>query len=88
MGLCKQGGPEVDEPRLTGAHARMRTRLVDPLSRNPRRAARLLRGQSPLIGLRISDAELERIDRFARRKGVSRSEALRLLIRSGLARSR
>jgi predicted DNA binding CopG/RHH family protein len=37
-----------------------------------------------MIGLRLSEADIERVDRWAADKGMTRSEAIRALIEQGL----
>jgi hypothetical protein len=41
-------------------------------------------GVRPIIGLRLSENEIARVDRWAVEQGVSRSQAVRLLIERGL----
>jgi len=41
-------------------------------------------GPHPPVALRLSAAEVTRLDRIARAKGYTRSELLRLIIRRGL----
>jgi predicted DNA binding CopG/RHH family protein len=37
-----------------------------------------------MIGLRLSEADIERVDRWAADKGMTRSQAIRALIEQGL----
>jgi predicted DNA binding CopG/RHH family protein len=37
-----------------------------------------------MIGLRLSDADIERVDRWAADRGMTRSQAIRALIEQGL----
>jgi predicted DNA binding CopG/RHH family protein len=37
-----------------------------------------------MIGLRLSEDDIERVDRWARERGMSRSDAIRALIEQGL----
>jgi hypothetical protein len=39
-----------------------------------------------MIGLRLSEAEIARVDRWAARHGVTRSDAIRMLIGQALKR--
>jgi hypothetical protein len=41
-------------------------------------------GVRPMIGLRLSEDDIERVDRWARERGMSRSDAIRALIEQGL----
>ena len=43
-------------------------------------------GIRPIVGLRLSEVEIERVDRWAADHGVNRSEAVRLLIERGLGK--
>lgn len=51
------------------------------------RRGRPPRGTSPAVAVRLDPEDLARIDRFAKSKGISRSQALRRLIRRGLSRA-
>jgi metal-responsive CopG/Arc/MetJ family transcriptional regulator len=37
-----------------------------------------------MIGLRLSEDDIERVDRWAKERGMSRSDAIRALIEEGL----
>jgi predicted DNA binding CopG/RHH family protein len=37
-----------------------------------------------MIGLRLSEDDIERVDRWAKERGLSRSDAIRALIEQGL----
>ena len=52
------------------------------LRRPPGRAA----GGTPVIGLRLSEAMLERLATYAEQQGITRSVAIRRLISQGLDR--
>jgi Ribbon-helix-helix protein, copG family len=39
-------------------------------------------GQDPIIGLRLPQAEIASLDKWAKAQGYTRSEAIRVLIRS------
>lgn len=41
-------------------------------------------GVRPIVGIRLSDADIVRVDRWAVEHEVNRSEAIRLLIERGL----
>lgn len=41
-------------------------------------------GIRPIVGLRLSEVEIQRVDRWAAEHRVNRSEAVRLLIERGL----
>jgi predicted DNA-binding protein len=41
-------------------------------------------GTDPMIGFRSSPALTERLDRFAKKEGLSRSKAIRRLVEQGL----
>jgi len=43
-------------------------------------------GIRPIISIRLSQAEIGRLDRWAKAKGLSRSEAIRVLIDRGLGK--
>jgi hypothetical protein len=53
-----------------------------PLRKQTRRAA----GTTPVIGLRLSEALLERLAAYAREHGITRSVAIRRLLSQGLDR--
>jgi metal-responsive CopG/Arc/MetJ family transcriptional regulator len=44
-------------------------------------------GVSPAVAVRLEGEELDRVDRFAKANGISRSQALRRLIHRGLSRA-
>jgi hypothetical protein len=41
-------------------------------------------GRDPMIGLRLSKAEIARLDKWAKVNGYTRSEAIRVLIDRGI----
>jgi metal-responsive CopG/Arc/MetJ family transcriptional regulator len=47
-----------------------------------------LSGKDPLIGVRLPVQLIKAVDRWAERDGVTRSDAIRRLLRSALAASR
>jgi hypothetical protein len=55
------------------------------VSNKKRRRGRPATGQSPTVGLRLSADEIEAIDRFAAEQKITRSKALRVLLREGFA---
>src|SRR5687768_11655674 len=52
-----------------------------------RKGARKAVGKTPLIALRLDKGLTARLDAWAARKGVSRSEAIRIMIGAGLMSS-
>jgi hypothetical protein len=50
-----------------------------------RRRGRPATGQTPTLALRLSAEELEAIDQFAAEQKITRSKALRVLLREGFA---
>jgi hypothetical protein len=55
-------------------------------SRRPRKPSRRASTASPVIGLRLSEALLERLAAYAEEHGITRSVAIRRLISQGLDR--
>ena len=57
-----------------------------PARRRARKSSRGSATASPVIGLRLSDALLERLAAYAEEHGITRSVAIRRLISQGLDR--
>jgi hypothetical protein len=55
---------------------------IGPLRRQTRRAT----GTTPIVGLRLSEALLERLAAYAEERGITRSMAIRRLLSQGLDR--
>jgi hypothetical protein len=62
------------------------TDLDSPRTGRPRKQARGAAGATPVIGLRLSEALLERLAAYAKEHGITRSVAIRRLISQGLDR--
>jgi hypothetical protein len=60
--------------------------IDSPKAGPPRKQARRAAGTTPVIGLRLSEALLERLAAYARDHGITRSVAIRRLISQGLDR--
>jgi hypothetical protein len=58
--------------------------IARSISAKQKKRGRPATGIRPMIGLRLSKVEIGRVDRWAVDHGVTRSEAIRLLIESGL----
>jgi len=43
-------------------------------------------GVRPIVGLRLSEEEIARVDRWAKERDISRSDAIRALIERGLSK--
>ena len=54
------------------------------ISAKQKKRGRPATGVRPMIGLRLSEADIERVDRWAADKGMTRSRAIRALIEQGL----
>jgi Ribbon-helix-helix protein, copG family len=58
--------------------------MTKSISVKQKKRGRPATGIRPIIGLRLSETEIARVDRWAGEQKVSRSEAVRLLIERGL----
>ena len=58
--------------------------MAKSISVKQKKRGRPATGVRPIIGLRLSDSDIARVDRWAAEHEVSRSEAVRLLIERGL----
>jgi predicted DNA binding CopG/RHH family protein len=54
------------------------------ISAKQKKRGRPATGVRPMIGLRLSEDDIERVDRWAKERGMSRSDAIRALIEQGL----
>ena len=60
--------------------------MDSPRIGRPRKRSRGAAGATPVIGLRLSEALLERLAAYAEDRGITRSVAIRRLISQGLDR--
>ena len=63
-----------------------RKNMKRSISAKRKKRGRPATGIRPMIGLRLSDDETARLDRWARENGYTRSAAIRTLIERGLAK--
>jgi predicted DNA binding CopG/RHH family protein len=56
------------------------------LSAKQKKRGRPATGVRPMVGLRLSNVDIERVDRWATQHGITRSDAIRILIDKALKR--
>jgi len=62
--------------------------MAKSIAVKPKKRGRPATGKDPLVGVRIHPDLIARIDKWASRDDVSRSEAIRRLVEKALARDR